>query len=689
MRTDCGCGCGGDATRTSAFVRPRFFAGQLLTEDDLSLLVEYTTAKSRLHNRSLYGPGVVCGLGVSCDPCGGGTVAVRPGHALDCAGNDIVVSCTERVDVSALVRERRVSGLGVDCGDDCADGEGGEGGTRRYGLYVRHRENPVDPVAPYATEEPCPSPGCVPSRIQEGYGFVVKCEDPDGPDDHRHNPGTQLLAAIGDLPRADRARSRDRRLGFHTDALFAAALGTGRPFRFDASDAQRYAASFEWLNKNAGGEGPLPPPTAREATEHVRALASAVARHDTYDPEGRRQLLRDHPVLDSLPSARGLLGTACGRLAATDAEAAWPEPLRRTVAHAVRTETAARVVPERGDPDAQLEVRMLAQGTPLSHALRVEFRADLVLIREWLLCRLDTAPGTADCTLRAKVAAVDVPPLLPAPPQDSTERATVSEVRQLAEVSAALTAALRGFLTDAACATLNPPCSDCTDTDVLLAHVELEGCDVVRICSATREQVLPGGSAYGEWLPKLYRLRELAERLCRASAPRPRKPEPPAQGPVPRPYVTGLLDDWPRTGDLEQMLSLLLTPAPGETPPKALHEQVYTTPGEVTDSLQELARLRTQVADLNAALEGLRSQLGSAQEQVGRLRDDLPERLGPRLAELEEGAEGAADTEEAEGAEGSEGTAERGAGAGAESAKPPAKRARSARPRPQKPGEST
>lgn len=663
MRTDCGCGCGGDATRTSAFVRPRFFAGQLLTEDDLSLLLDYTTAKRRLHNRSLYGPGVICGLGVTCDPCGGGTVAVHPGHALDCAGNDIVVPCTERVDVRALVRERRISALGVDCGEDCDDE-----GDRRYGLYVRYQELPVEPVAPYATEEPCPSPGCVPSRIQEGFRFVVRCDDSE---DHRHNPGTRLLASIGDLPRADRARTRDRRLGLYTDALTLASTGIGRTFRFDAADAQRYATSLAWLRENAGGEGSPPPPTTREMTEHVRALAAAVARFDTYDPAGQGQLRHDYPDLATVGEARGALGTACERLRAADTEAAWPDPLRAAIAHAVVTETAARVVPERGNEDAPLELRMLAQGTPLGHALRVEFRADLGLIREWLLCRLDQADDLADCALRQDVAAADVPPPLPAPPPDSTETATIAEVQQIAEAAATLTTAVRRFLTDAACATLNPPCGDRTDTDVLLARVELDGCDVVRVCSATREQVLPGGSAYGEWLPKLYRLRELAERVCCAPLPRYQKPTLPTEGPVARPYTDGLLGDWPRDGDLEEMLSLLLTPAPGETPPKALHEQVYTTPSEVTDSMRELARLRTQVAELTAAVEGLRAHMGSTQTQMAHLE----EQLEPR--------DGTPDPDPAEG-RGTDQTPDR----ADEPPKPPAKRTRSPRPRNQKPGET-
>jgi len=673
MRTDCGCGCGGDATRTSAFVRPRFFAGQLLTEDDLSLLLDYTTAKRRLHNRSLYGPGVICGLGVTCDPCGGGTVAVHPGHALDCAGNDIVVSCTERVDITALVRERRVSALGVDCGEPCDD----EGG-RRYGLYVRYQELPVEPVAPYATEEPCPSPGCVPSRIQEGFRFVVKCDDAE---DHRHNPGTRLLASIGDLPRADRARTRDRRLAMYTDALALASSGIGRTFRFDAADAQRYATALAWLRENAGGEGSPPPPTACEMAEHVRGIAAAVARYDTYDPAGQDQLRQNYPDLATVREARAVLGTACERLRGADMEAAWPDPLRRTIAHAIVTETAARVVPERSDPDAPLEVRMLAQGTPLGHALRVEFRADLGLIREWLLCRLDQADDIADCALRGDVAAADVPPPLPAPPPASTEKAAIAEVRQIVEATTTLATAMRRFLTDAACATLNPPCGDCTDTDVLLAQVELDGCDVVRVCSATREQVLPGGSAYGEWLPKLYRLRELAERVCCAPLPRYQQPTLPTEGPVARPYADALLGDWPRGGDLEEMLSLLLTPAPGETPPKALHEQVYTTPSEVTDSMRELARLRTQVADLTAAVEGLRAHLGSTETQMAHLEEHLGPRDGTPDPAPDPGAAG--------GAAPAPGPAPGAApDRGDESAKPPAKRTRSPRPRTQKPGET-
>src|SRR5256885_14881360 len=129
----CGCGgscagqCGGTCGCTSAgvaglsaYVRPRFFGGMLLTEDDLQAIDDYTVAKRRLTNRHMFGPGVVCGLEVDCDPCKPGWLTVAPGYALDCCGNDIVVGCPEKVDALALLRDlRRREGLGV--GEACED----------------------------------------------------------------------------------------------------------------------------------------------------------------------------------------------------------------------------------------------------------------------------------------------------------------------------------------------------------------------------------------------------------------------------------------------------------------------------------------------------------------------------------------------------------------------------------------
>src|SRR5688572_25088288 len=117
----CGCRDVGCATcRNQGFVRPRFFAGQLLTEEDLQKMIDYVVAKNRLHNQRLLGDGVVCGLEVSCHPCGGGTVVVKPGYALDCCGNDLLLSCPQPLDINAMVRDlKRSLRGGHDCGEPC------------------------------------------------------------------------------------------------------------------------------------------------------------------------------------------------------------------------------------------------------------------------------------------------------------------------------------------------------------------------------------------------------------------------------------------------------------------------------------------------------------------------------------------------------------------------------------------
>jgi len=82
------------------FERPRFFTGKLLTADDLQAEQDYFRGKLRLHNRFLHGWGIVTGLGVTVDQ--GTTVAVSPGVALDCAGNELVLSTAEQISLLGL-----------------------------------------------------------------------------------------------------------------------------------------------------------------------------------------------------------------------------------------------------------------------------------------------------------------------------------------------------------------------------------------------------------------------------------------------------------------------------------------------------------------------------------------------------------------------------------------------------------
>jgi hypothetical protein len=77
----------------SGLTRPIFFAGKMLTADDLNQEQSYFRELRWLHNRFLHGWGVVDGLGVSVNGTGtGASVVVEPGHALDPFGKDLIVN---------------------------------------------------------------------------------------------------------------------------------------------------------------------------------------------------------------------------------------------------------------------------------------------------------------------------------------------------------------------------------------------------------------------------------------------------------------------------------------------------------------------------------------------------------------------------------------------------------------------
>jgi Domain of unknown function DUF11 len=92
--------CGG----LECLCRPRFFAGQLLSEEDLRALDHYVIEKNKLHNRYLHGWGVVCGLEVLCHECKG-WVTIKQGYALDPCGNDIIVCKDYPFDVCAAINK--------------------------------------------------------------------------------------------------------------------------------------------------------------------------------------------------------------------------------------------------------------------------------------------------------------------------------------------------------------------------------------------------------------------------------------------------------------------------------------------------------------------------------------------------------------------------------------------------------
>jgi|HubBroStandDraft_6_1064221.scaffolds.fasta_scaffold26076_2 hypothetical protein len=127
--------CGG----LQCLCRPRFFAGQLLTDDDLSLLNSYIVEKNKLHNRYLHGWGVVCGMEVTCNPCNN-RVTVKSGYALSPCGEDIIVCQDTLVDICALIQRCQKQtpsdcqplALGAD--DPCSSG------PEDWILFIRYAE---------------------------------------------------------------------------------------------------------------------------------------------------------------------------------------------------------------------------------------------------------------------------------------------------------------------------------------------------------------------------------------------------------------------------------------------------------------------------------------------------------------------------------------------------------------------
>ena len=68
--------------------RVNYFAGQVLSEADLTAEQEFQRDVWRRHNRYFHGWGVVCGLNVTVR---NSEISITPGLALDCQGDEIVL----------------------------------------------------------------------------------------------------------------------------------------------------------------------------------------------------------------------------------------------------------------------------------------------------------------------------------------------------------------------------------------------------------------------------------------------------------------------------------------------------------------------------------------------------------------------------------------------------------------------
>ena len=554
----CSCGGAGCAIcQTQFYVRPQFFAGQLLTEDDLQSLDDYVVAKNRLHTRYLFGAGVVCGLAVTCEPCGGGKVIVNPGYALDCCGNDIVVPCPQTLDINVMVRDLllRMRG-GYDCGDPCA----GTGTTssgqpanaapatagahsttaargaaedaakaltlpRRYCLYVDYCEQLSDPVTPYAVNDPCGHTICEPTRVREGFRFELRCPEDD---DCIPEICKRLWNCIGDPTAAERTFVDSRFLrpyGSRVGRAARAIRAMPEPVLSDEYWAQlphhtqRLEDALKGLPQLELAREEIEEARLQPLIDAILELAGDVAR---FWAQADPQYNQDQAQL--LLKASNELKEACVKVTSQRIDHALTTTLARVHAHAlveITSHLADESLQRLGTPGAEgararvtpirdIVTRYLAERAVFNHRILSAVANSLAVLRDWLVVHIECQPTGKRCTLGKEVSAAPLPPTPAEVSQGNAET--------LGRSSEILGRAAREVLKDCFCNALNPPCPSCDDTAVLLACLTVEDCEVEEICNLEREFVITGPSIR-YWIPELSSARARCVQVCRRHRP--------------------------------------------------------------------------------------------------------------------------------------------------------------------------
>lgn len=468
----CGCGgsCGGNSpTRGSSYVRPRFFGGMLLGEDDLQAISDYMLAKRRLTNRSMFGAGVVCGLEVGCDRCESGSVSVSPGYALDCCGNDIVVDCPEQVDVIALVRELR-DRQGIGCGEPCEKHPRDE-----YVLNIAYAEQSTDPVAPYAADD-CAVGDCEFSRVREGYRFELSCDAAE--------PEPTIVDVLRECLDIDDEEWKGDAKTMSRVVALAMTQSRKEPGKGEAEEQPAVDIPLKDEFENVEGDDVDLMSAFKVVSRATAALAADAAGHAGHGPRlpintERRRMLAER--------SRAL----AARLLASEQLATLSADERDRVTRILNT---AKEQQDLASVDVNDQV-LLGHGFSGAEAEEAYVR-DATRLRSRVLRGLEDA-GRAGCREYRDVAGLKLGRL---------DEGAPGEARILGRNFLALFARCL-------CSAANPPCPTCTDVLVPIARVRVDGCDVVSVCDLERHWV-HSGRALAYWFPVVEAVREVLESRC-------------------------------------------------------------------------------------------------------------------------------------------------------------------------------
>ncbi|MBN1439687.1 MAG: hypothetical protein JW929_09780 [Anaerolineales bacterium] len=200
------------------FLRNHFFTGKLMTARDFSDETRFHSEKMRHHNVRLHGWGTVCGLKVRAHEnpaCRDRFVVIEPGTAIDCCGNEILVTEAATVELEKLPAIADLL-------------KSKDTGLRRLQVCVHYKECPTEEVPVLYDECGCDDARCAPNRILSSFEVdaVVSEAGSDGADvrapkftwiaavNPPHAAGAALHAASGRLY----AISADQKAVYELDA---------------------------------------------------------------------------------------------------------------------------------------------------------------------------------------------------------------------------------------------------------------------------------------------------------------------------------------------------------------------------------------------------------------------------------------------------------------------------------------
>jgi hypothetical protein len=180
----------GGCCELDCLIQPRFFCGQMLSDHDLTVLLDWVKGKTAL-TRYRRGWGVVCGLDVHCisKPGSKAIVGVTPGYAIDCCGNDVIICNDATFDLSSCLKPKTdpFATYPSPAKQSVAGGEitfGGifgypRGEVRAFDVLIRYKESQSDPQTGLARGGCSGTTPCEYTRTREDYELYCLSCDPD------------------------------------------------------------------------------------------------------------------------------------------------------------------------------------------------------------------------------------------------------------------------------------------------------------------------------------------------------------------------------------------------------------------------------------------------------------------------------------------------------------------------------